>query len=417
MAEFVYRASNAKGGLDSGLLSAASREEALRQLRARGLTPLRLDVAANANATSVPAPKAGALGRPRASWRQRTRKVGSNDVAHITGELSVMLSAGLPLDRALKVLIGMTHNPALVAVLDAVLTDVKAGKGLSQALLPHRGLFGDFYISMVRSGEAGGQLAQVLERLAEHLERMKELRESIVSALVYPVILLIVAVLSVALMLGFVVPQFEALFLDMGEALPIATQIVVDLGRIVTEWGWLLLAVTALLVWSARQWIQTPKGRNRVDEILLRLPLLGEILRKYEITRFARGTGTLLSNGVPIVTAVSIGSEIIGNGRLRHAVASVIPTIKQGGRFAVALEASGVLTPLAANMVRLGEETGRLDQMLLEIAKVHDREVQAGVKRGLTLVEPVLILVLGAAIAAIIVSILMGILSLNELAI
>ena len=416
MVEFSYRASGPNGEIDSGRIIASGRDDALRQLRGRGLVPLRLeDPPAGESERALASEYVPAPLQVRKRWR--SYKVTANDIVHVTGELSVMLSAGLPLDRALKVLIGMSPNPALVEVLNDVLKDVKAGKGLSQALAPRRPLFGDFYISMVRSGEAGGQLAQVLERLAEHLERMKELRESIISALVYPAILLVVAVLSVALMLGFVVPQFEALFDDMGESLPLITQLVVDLGRFAAEWGGLVLAGVVLLIWSARRWMRTEEGREWVDGFVLRMPLFGEILRKYEVTRFARGMGTLLSNGVPIVTAVSIGAEVIGNGRLRKAVAGVIPKIKQGGRFAVALEASGVLTPLASNMVRLGEETGRLDRMLLEIARVHDREVQAGVKRGLTLVEPILILLLGAAIAVIIVAILMGILSLNEIAI
>lgn len=419
MADFAYKATNAQGVVDSGRLSAPSREEALRQLRAKGLTPLRLESAtagAGAGSAAGVSPQ-GSEVMATARMSVRARKPGHKDVTHLTGELSVMLSAGLPLDRALKVLIGMNGNPALSGLLEGVLADVKSGKGLSQALQPHRALFGDFYISMVRSGEAGGQLAQVLERLAEHLERMRELRDSIVSALIYPSILLLVAVLSVVLMLGFVVPQFEALFLDMGEALPLPTQIVVELGRFVTEWGFAMVAVLIAGAWGVRQWLRAEAGQKWRDERLLSLPVLGDILRRYEITRFARGTGTLLANGVPIVTAVEIGSETIGNQRLRQAIAGIIPTIKQGGRFALALETTGVLTPLAVNMVRLGEETGRLDQMLLEVARVHDREVQAGVKRGLTLVEPMLILVLGAAIAAIIISILMGILSLNELAI
>ena len=328
-----------------------------------------------------------------------------------------MLRAGLALDRALRVLIGMSAKPSVKAMLEDLLKSVKAGKGLSQALAPHSAQFGEFYVSMVRSGEAGGQLASVLGQLAEHLERVKVLRESVVSALIYPAILVAVSVLSVFLLLGFVVPQFETLFADLGDGLPLPTRIIVASGHIVAEWGWLLVLVGGAGLWFAQRWLATHTGQLWRDRTLLKLPVFGDIVRKYEITRFARSMGTLLGNGVPIVAALRIASDTMGNQCLRGAIESVAPAIKQGGRMADALEASELFTPLALNMVRLGEETGRLDAMLLEVARVHDNEVQSGVKRALTLIEPALILTLGLLIAGIIVSILMGIMSVNDLAI
>lgn len=416
MAEYAYRAATTDGGFVDGRLSAASREEALRQLRGQGLTPVRLEESgeetAQGGARATTAVKS--IARPR--LLSRPKRPGFAEVHALTAELSVMLRAGLPLDRALRVLIGMSGNPAVVAVIEDLLKSVKAGKGLSQALAAHQPLFGDFYISMVRSGEAGGQLAAVLAQLAEHLERVKALRESVISALIYPAILVVVAALSVILLLGFVVPQFETLFDDLGDGLPLPTRIIVSAGHLVADWGWLLALLAVAAVLLARRWLASPGGRLRRDDWLLRTPVIGTIARKYEITRFARSMGTLLGNGVPIVTALRIASDTMGNQCLRSAIDSVAPAIKQGGRMADALERSGLFTLLALNMVRLGEETGRLDAMLLEVARVHDAEVQAGVKRALTLVEPALILTLGVVIAAIIVSILMGILSVNELA-
>ncbi|MFN3985324.1 MAG: type II secretion system F family protein [Rhodocyclaceae bacterium] len=419
MAEFVYRAAKADGSVIDGRIDAATREDALRQLRGRSLTPIRLEDGAGA-AAPAPAPAAGgAAASPAAKprrWGTRERPPGFMDVHAVTSELSIMLRAGLPLDRSLRVLIGMTQKASVVALLEDILKSVKAGKGLSQALAPHHGLFGDFYINMVRSGEAGGQLAAVLGQLAEHLERVRALRENVISSLIYPAILLTVSVLSVVLLLGFVVPQFEALFEDMGDALPLPTQIVVGLGNFVADSGWILVLLTAAGLWLLRRWLATPGGRAWRDARLLGLPVFGGIVLKYEVTRFARSMGTLLHNGVPIVMAIRIATDTMENRRLRDAIASVAPTIKQGGRMAEALEKSGLFTPLVINMVKLGEETGRLDEMLLEVARVHDGEVQAGVKRALTLIEPVLILSLGAVIAVIIMSILMGILSVNELA-
>ena len=418
MAEFAYRAADASGATRNGSLQAPSRDAALRQLRAQGLTPLRLVEGAAAAPAAEPAGTAPAPAQTGArGWRGRDRGPNAADVHHLTSELAVMLRAGLPLDRALRVQVGMSAKPSLTALFDGILRAVKSGSGLSQALVPHHALFGDFYINMVRSGEAGGHLGEVMERLAEHLERLRVLRESVISALIYPAILVVVAVVAVALMLGFVVPQFETLFADLGEGLPLPTRAIVGLGHLIGEWGWLLVLLAAAGVWLARRQLNTEAGRAWRDARLLRLPVFGDIVRKYELTRFARSLGTLLGNGVPIVTAVGIARDTMGNGRLRAAMDQVAPAIKQGGRLADALEHTGLFTPLGLNMVRLGEETGGLDAMLLELARVHDGEVQAGVKRALTLVEPLLILTLGAVIAAIIVSILMGILAVNELAI
>lgn len=416
MGEYSYRAAVSGGRIESGQIVAATREEALRQLRGKGLTPVALDDLAPGAPAPVPTKAAGAKTSPRLSW-SRDNGPRFNDIHGLTVELSIMLRAGLALDRALRVLIGMCAKPSVKAMLEDLLKSVKAGKGLSQALAPHAEQFGEFYVSMVRSGEAGGQLASVLGQLAEHLERVKALRESVVSALIYPAILVSVSVLSVFLLLGFVVPQFETLFADLGDGLPMPTRIIVVGGHLVADWGWLMVLVGGAGIWMLRRWLATPAGQSWRDRSLLKLPVFGGIVRKYEITRFARTMGTLLGNGVPIVAALRIASDTMANQCLRGAIDSVAPAIKQGGRMADALEASELFTPLALNMVRLGEETGRLDAMLLEVARVHDNEVQSGVKRALTLIEPALILTLGLVIAGIIVSILMGIMSVNDLAI
>ncbi|PZA16162.1 type II secretion system F family protein [Parazoarcus communis] len=410
MPEFAYKAADAGGSMHDGRIEAANRDAAFRLLQAKGWAPLVIEAAVAAAVPIVQAPRAVRRGRGDGRLTQ-------DDVHNLTSELSVMLRAGLPLDRGLRVLIGMAAKASVAELLENVFKSVKAGKGLSQALEPHRALFGDFYVNMVRSGEVGGQLAEVLGRLAEHLERVKSLRESVKSALIYPAILVFVAAISVFLMLGFVVPQFEGLFNDMGDALPLPTRIIVAAGHFVGDWWWLLGALFIGGGWLVRRWLAGPTGRRWWDAFVLRLPVLGGVSMKYEITRFARSMGTLLGNGVPIVSALKIAAETMSNHCLRDAMEGVAPAIKQGVRVATALEKTTLFSPLALNMVRLGEETGKLDQMLLELARIYDGEVQSGVKRALTLLEPLLILVLGAAIAAIIVAILLGILSVNELAV
>ena len=294
---------------------------------------------------------------------------------------------------------------------------MKGGKALSIAMQSHEKIFGSFYISMVRSGEASGQLSEVLDRLVEYLENAKANRDSVVSALIYPAILLVVAVLSIVLMLGFVVPQFESLFEDMGEALPLLTQMVLSGADFIKSWGWLLLIVLIGGGIVFRNWSSTDQGRTALDKRMLGLPLAGGIVFEFEVSKFARTTGTLLGNGVSLLKAISIAIDTVDNRVIRDALQVLPPAVKGGQRMSIALEESKMFTPMVIQMIRVGEESGSLDKMLLELAKVFDDHVQSGVKRGLALLEPILILTMGFIIAVIIIAILMGILSVNNLAV
>ena len=416
MPDFVWRAATAAGKVEEGRLSAPSSAAVLKQLRSQGLTPLRIDDALAAGVANVPV---GAVTGGVAPARARPAKgpVTAADVLALTSELAIMLRAGLALDNALRVLIDMSHKPSVAALVQGILDAVKGGTPLSRALTAHRGLFSDFYIIMVRSGEASGQMSAVLDRLVEHMERQRALKDSVISATIYPAILLGVAVLSLIAMLGFVVPQFEKLFTDMGDALPLPTRLVMVLGQAFTQYGLVLgvgaVAGGALLV----RWLQSPSGRQWWQARLLRLPLVGRIALKYQLTLFSRSLGTLLGNGVPMLTALHIATETVGNTVLQQALARVAPVVKEGGKVVQAIAATGIFEPLAVNLIRVGEETGRIGPMMLELSNILNREVETGIKRLLTLVEPVLILVLGVLIAAIIVSILLGILSINDLAV
>jgi general secretion pathway protein F len=245
---------------------------------------------------------------------------------------------------------------------------------------------------------------------------MRALRESVVSALIYPGILLSVAVLSVLAILIFIVPQFEQLFRDAKEALPLATRIVLGAGHLVLDYGVLLLAGLVLGGYAFVRWLRSDAGQRWGQARLARLPVLGRVRHEYNLARFTRTFGTLLANGVPILTALGIAGETLEDVKLRDSIKGVAPKVKSGGRLADALAATGSFEPLAINLVRVGEETGTLDRMVLELAVVLDRKVETGIKRGLTLLEPILILGLGLVIAVVIVSILMGILTVNELA-
>jgi general secretion pathway protein F len=410
MPEFVWRAAQADGKLVEGRFDAIAPDAVLRHLRERGLTPLKVEDAAQSQAAG-----AKALGKAR-SRRALRGPVTRADVLAFTSELSIMLRAGLALDNALRVLIEMSAKPSVKTLLEALLEDVKGGAPFSRALAQRRELFGDFYINMARSGEASGQMSQVLERLVAHMERLRALRESVISATIYPAILLGVALLSLVGMIGFVVPQFEKMFVNMGDALPLPTRIIMALGHGFRS-HWLLIGITVLVVGALLlRWWRTPAGRRWWQNRALRVPVLGGILYKYELTLFARSLGTLLGNGVPLLTGLHIATETVGNDNLRAALVKMPPLVKEGARMVRAMDATGVFEPLAINLIRVGEETGRIGPMMIELSNVLDREVETGIKRALTLLEPILILTLGVLIAGIIVSILLGILSINDLA-
>ena len=401
MASFTYKAVGRDGKTRQGVVEASGQELASRQLRAQGLTLLKLEAG-----NSLDDPEK-VVGKPPS--RQ--------EVLSMTSELAVLLRAGLPLDRALKVLIDMAVQPQMQFLLNDLLKAVKGDKALSIAMQSHEKIFGSFYISMVRSGEASGQLSEVLDRLVEYLENAKANRDSVVSALIYPAILLVVAVLSIVLMLGFVVPQFESLFEDMGEALPLLTQMVLSGADFIKSWGWLLLIVIIGGGIVFRNWSSTDQGRTALDKRMLGLPLAGGIVFEFEVSKFARTTGTLLGNGVSLLKAISIAIDTVDNRVIRDALQVLPPAVKGGQRMSIALEESKMFTPMVIQMIRVGEESGSLDKMLLELAKVFDDHVQSGVKRGLALLEPILILTMGFIIAVIIIAILMGILSVNNLAV
>lgn len=405
MPEFLWRAAHADGQAAEGRTEAAAEADVLRQLRERGLTPIRVQPAGQAEGAALAGP------RPRAA----RGPVKPADVLSLTSELAIMLRAGLALDAALRVLIDMSHKPSVRAMLEKVLEDVKGGAPFSRALAAHQAHFGDFYINMIRSGEVSGQMPQVLDRLAGHMQRLRALRESVVSATLYPAILLGVAVLSLVGMLGFVVPQFEKLFKGMGDALPMPTRVVMLLGQGFRHYGLALGLGAAALGWLAWRWLRTPAGRQWWQARLIALPVLGPIVRKYQLTLFARSLGTLLDNGVPLLAALHISVETVTHQALRQALAKMAPLVKEGSRIVPAMRATGVFEPLAINLVRVGEETGRVGAMMNELAAILDRNVETGIKRGLTLLEPALILALGLLIAAIIVSILLGIISVNDL--
>lgn len=401
MAQFQYKAADQAGEVVEGRLEAVDENEAVARLQEKGLIPVRVR---SAGSGGVTLPGTGG------------KRVKATHVRVFTQELSVLLKAGLPLDRALQILSELADEPHVQRMVVQILDDVRGGGSLSDALEAQGRTFSRFYVNMVRAGELSGSLDAVLARLTDYLERMRELRETVVSALIYPAILLTVSVLSVVVLLTFVVPRFTVLFEDAGRALPMSTQIVVGAGEALQSWWWAIAAAIVLVVVVFRRWLASGGNRERWDGFVLRLPLVGDLVRKVEAARFCRTLSTLLSNGVPLLSGMGIVREITGNRAMARDVGVAAEALKEGRGIAGPLLEAGQFPRLGVQMIRVGEETGQLDYTLAQVAELYDEEVKVAVKRMLSLMEPALIIGLGLIIAFIIIAILTAILSVNELA-
>ena len=404
MAMFEYRAATGAGEVVNGVLAGSSRASVIEQLQSLGHVPIRVDEAAEQKAK-------------RRSFQWRRSRVTAEDVGDLTRELATLLKAGLPLDRALGILTTLAGNEAVSAVLGDVRERVKEGSTLADAMEEQGSVFSRFYISLLRAGESGGALEVVLERLADHLERSRETRGALTSALIYPAILVVVAVVSIFILLGYVVPQFTEMFDGVGEALPLSTRITIAVGEGLQSWGWALaLFVVAGIIFMRRQ-LASPASAYKWHALILRAPIAGTIAIKMEVARFAHTLSTLLHNGIPLLKALTIVKDTMGNLVLSRGIEKVTGGLREGQSLADPLAEVPYFPSFAVHMIRVGEESGELEQILGQVAATFDRETQVTIKRAMTLLEPMLILVLGVVIAAVIISILVAILSINELVI
>jgi general secretion pathway protein F len=405
---YSYRAVSTAGDVSTGELEAANETEIVDRLRDQGLLPMQIAQSLGV-ATGAAAPTT-----PRQSLFA-PRRVTRDNVLAITRDLATLLRAGLTLDRALELEISLATSLPVAVMLQGIRDEVRGGKSLSQALDARRDVFSRFYVNIVRAGEAGGALGTVLTRLAETMERTKELRDSVRSALIYPTILIFVAVASIMILLVFVVPQFQTTFAQAGKALPIPTQVVIAVGTFLRDWWWAAIpAVVLAIAWFRRRG-RNPAVRRVRDGRLLRTPLLGDLIAKIEMARFARTLSTLLANGVTLLGALAIVKETMGNVVLASGFDGVIAKLREGKGFARPMAETGLYPRLATSMILVGEESGRLEEMLTRVADVYDREVATGIKRFLAVLEPVLILSLAVLVGGIVFSILLGVMGMSEL--
>ncbi len=400
MPEFEYKAIKTSGQLIDGVRVAESEAALVADLRQLGFLPFQVRT------------KSGAEGAGMRFW-DRTRLT-SQDRLIFAQQLATLVRAGIPLDRCLALSRDLAEQPALRAVIDGTLKELRAGKSLANSLASRSDFFPPLYVAMVRAGEASGTLPHVLDRLVEFEQFRQELRSYLVSALIYPALLVTVGGIAISILLGFVVPRFAQVFEEAGKELPLPTWILMQVADAFRNYGWMAGLLLVLLVFLGRYWIRTPAGKLRWDQWKLKAPLIGPIALKLEIARFAKTLGTLLSQTVPFVAALRMTRDVLGNRVLADAIEPLMQGVKRGQGLAAPMQTTGFFPPLTVQLATLGEQTGKLDAMLLQVSEIYDREVRTATKRLVALVEPAVILVMGLIVGSIVISTLLAIVSINE---
>jgi len=408
MPSFRYVAITPAGETMRGAMDAVSPQAVVEAIRKQGNIPVRAEPTSGAGGGALSGFLNASLGGGEKLRRQ--------EVANLTRELAIMLGAGQDLDRALRFLVETAPNARAARLLDQIRASVRDGASLATALSKFPASFSRLYIGLVRAGEAGGSLAPTLDRLALLLERQRALAASIGSALVYPAILVVASTGAIVLLLTEVLPQFVPLFAQNGAALPTPTKILIEVGHLVGAYGLYGVMVMLVLGLLVRQALRVPAIRIQVDRWSLRLPVLGRLGREILAARFSRTLGTLVGNGLPLIAALDIVREVIGNLWAQAAVQRATESAKSGAGLSRPLGESGIFPVRTVYLLRLGEETAQLGAMALRAAEIHEENTRLGLQRLVALLVPVIIIVMGAAVAGIIASLMLAMLSLNDLA-
>ena len=399
MTTFQFRAIAPDGKVRTGSLTGETDKLVARELRRQGLTPVFVGIEQKKNFV---------FKMPGAGGGRR------KDVLYFTQELSTLLSSGVPVDRALSITSELTERVAFRAIVSDVLRVLKGGKSLAESLATHPAYFPDLYINMVRAGEASGSLATVFERLSEFEKSRDELRNYIISSMIYPILLACVGVGSILILMNFVVPRFASVFADSHMKIPLPTELMLDASKIVQAWWWVVALALGGLVAAFKSYTATQDGRLHWDKLRLRIPLLGDAMLKAETSRFARAMSTLVANSVPLVQSLAISAGILNNRYMARALAEVSQGVKRGEGLAGPMRKAGVFPPLAAHLLTVGEETGKLDQMFARMSDIYENETRSAIRRFTALFEPLVILVMGIVVGALVLSMLLAITGIND---
>jgi type IV pilus assembly protein PilC len=401
MATFTYTAVDSKGNKSSGSIDAGSREDAVNKIHAQGLFPQEVKAQGGDFAS-------------QAAAGQTYGKVKAAKLAEFTVNLSTLQDAGLPIVRSLKILENQLEPGPLKKTVAVVAEDVESGSTFSEALAKHPRIFDNLYVNMIKAGEIGGVLDVILRRLAEFMEKAEHLKKKIASASMYPITVISVATLILVGIMIFVIPTFQNMFLEMGLDLPIPTQILLGVSEFLQNFWYLIPGLPFAYILGYRLTNSTPAGKYASDKVKLIVPVFGIITSKSIVARFTRTMGTLLSSGVPILEALAIVKNAIGNAVLQRAVEAVYESIREGESMAAPLGHSGLFDDMVVNMIDVGEETGELDKMLIKIADNYDSDVDGLVEGMMSMIEPLLIVGLGGSIGFIVVALFLPLITLIQ---
>jgi type IV pilus assembly protein PilC len=387
MPAFTYTARALNGDLRTATIDAPSRDEVVAQLRRQRLNVVKIDEAAQA-----------------ANKKRSSGKISMRDVVIFTRQFSTMINAGLPLVQALDILAKQSENKALKDVTRAVVFDVESGHTVADALRKHPKAFTDLYVNMVAAGEAGGILDTILMRLATFLEKNDALVRKVKGAMIYPGVIMSVAAIAIVVLLLFVIPVFEKMFESVGMPLPLPTRVVISMSRFLQSFWWAVIGAFMGMGWSLKKYYATSDGKLAIDKMLLKMPVLGDVLRKSAVSRFTRTLGTLIGSGVSILDGLEITAKTAGNRVIQDAIMESRASIAGGETISAPLQKSQVFPPMVISMIAVGEQTGGLDEMLSKIADFYDEEVDAAVSGLLSLMEPVMIVFLGVVVGGMVVA-------------
>jgi general secretion pathway protein F len=406
MGTFQYTATDRTARIIQGSMEAVDERAVVTWLQANGYYPIKIGQAG------------GAVGaRPgQIPFQIRlARGPSTQDILAFTQQLATLLEAGMELDRSLAILLDLTDNQRFRLILRGTLADIQAGSSFADSLAKHPRLFSRLYVNMVKAGEASGVLEVILSRLSGFMERSKAVRDEVTSALIYPILLLLVGGGAVVVMMNFVIPRFAQIFADTKQLMPLPTRILLAISAFTTGYWWVFVGLIVGGWIGLRAYLQTEQGKMQWDQWKLALPLLGSLIQEIEVSRFARTFGTLLQSGVPVLNAVSIVKETVTNRVIAGAMSRLQEGVKRGEGISGPLRATGAFPSFSIHMARVGEETGKLEEMLIKVADTYDDRVRRTVKRLTSLLEPVLILSLGLIVGFIVLSMLLAIFSINEL--
>lgn len=405
MAIFSYRALSTDGQVITGTIAADSQPDAVSQIRERGMRPINISEDQTALAT-------GSSDKTKVSRRSR---IGSRDIQVFTSQLGALLKAGIVLSQALAILEEQTESATLAGIIHEVRHDIHGGASLSEALQKYPRQFPNLYCNMIRVGESGGVLDVVLRQLAGFMEAENALKSNIMTALAYPILVVLVGIGSIIVLITFVIPRLSAVFADFGDRLPWMTKALIGSSDFIIRYWWLFILAIVITVFGFRKINRSELGKEKLDAIKDRIPLLGAVLVKAQIARFARTMGTLVKSGIPVLQALNLMVDTTSSPLLSKNLRMVCERVKKGEGLAKPLKETGFFPPMVTNLIAVGEESGSLDEMLVQVAETYDQEVQHAIKRFITMFEPLVIVLMAIGVGGILFAFLLPILNISKM--